>query len=142
MAPTTDEATKALELLPIGLSESEVDSDKAPNLESLKSSSSALRKLNHLGCHVNGMGDLEEVAPHTIQLEGAINEWTTEMSAMRRRQRPSRKVLQVRLWQQPTEHCSPCEQDWKIKMPTGMKSRMPHSMICTALKATGLLSCL
>jgi len=76
MAPITEEAVKALELMPVGLLESEIDSDKAPKLESIKYTTLTLRKLSYLGYYINGMGDLEEVVPHAIQLEAAINEWT------------------------------------------------------------------
>lgn len=77
MAPIAEEAIKAPELMPVGLMDSEIDSDKAPKLESIKCATNSLRELSHLGYCINGMGDLEEVVPHAIQMEMSINEWAS-----------------------------------------------------------------
>ena len=75
MAPFTEEAAKALELMPVSLLDHELDPEKAPRLETIKYTSRSLRKLGYPGYYLTGHGGVEEVIPHAIQTEAAINEW-------------------------------------------------------------------
>jgi hypothetical protein len=71
----TEEAVKALELVPVPLLDYEIDGDKAPKLENIKYTTNSLRKLSYVGYYITGMGGLPEIIPHATQMEASINEW-------------------------------------------------------------------
>ena len=72
----TEDAIRALELMPVGLSDQEKDDNHEPReLESIKCATNSLRKMSYASYYITGAGGVEEVAPHAMFTEQAINEW-------------------------------------------------------------------
>jgi hypothetical protein len=76
MSPLTEEAVKALELMPVGLADYEKDDAVADprNIESIKYTTNSLRKLSYAGYYTSGNGGIEEAIPHAIFIEQTVNE--------------------------------------------------------------------
>ena len=74
MVVLSEEAIKALELMPVGLLDSDEDEAEAVRLEAIKYTTNSLRKLSYPGYFISGNGGLEEAIPHAIQMEASINE--------------------------------------------------------------------
>jgi len=74
MVVSSEEATKALELMPVGLLESDEDEGEVRRLEAIKHTTNSLRKLSYPGHFISGHGGIEEATPHAMQMEQSINE--------------------------------------------------------------------
>ena len=73
MAPLSEEAIKALELMPVGLLPTEIGGDEV-HLETIKYTTASLRKLGYPGYYISGNGGVEEAIPHAMHTEAVINE--------------------------------------------------------------------
>ena len=80
----TAEAVKALALMPVPLLDYEIDSSKAPKLESIKHTTTDNTKLAYLGYYITGSGEQQEIIPHAMQMEASINEWGPHIGQLER----------------------------------------------------------
>ena len=72
--PVSEEAIKALELMPVGLLEHEKDEKEPRKLETIKYTTASLRKLSYAGYYISGYGGVEEAVPHAVFIEAAVEE--------------------------------------------------------------------
>jgi hypothetical protein len=72
----SEEAVKALELMPVGLLDHEQEeSPEVKKLETIKYTTMTLQKMGYASYYITGAGGMEEIIPHAVFTEQAINEW-------------------------------------------------------------------
>jgi hypothetical protein len=76
MALAAEEAAEAIELMPTGILDHELDPDKVVPMELIKYNAGALVKINYPGYHIDGAKGTEEVIPRAIHCYQVIERIT------------------------------------------------------------------